>query len=444
MEQHPTLHQETAGRAHDPPAPGVQGAGVAHDPAARGTRPGLRKSPRPAGRDRSHLSLAGSPAATSPPGRARGRSGRGGLSGSWWLAVVPAAILLIVALVIASQAGSGAPRNARVVVASLPYWSIGPGTDSVLANRNDINEISPWMYGLGSNGQIILDSGINRASLTADLNRLRNRGLPIVPTVANVDTQGNWDYGTVARVLHNPALAAHQVAEIVALADSNHYAGIDLDYENLQAGDRQAFTAFVTSLAAALHAKGKILSVAVFAKASDAGYAPRNVAQDYAAIGQAADQVRLMGYDYHWDTSPAGPVAPIYWIRDVIRYARSQIPAPKIVLGIPEYGYDWSGGFGTSITWLQALRLSRQYHTGPQYDASSQSPWFTYTDASQRKHTVWFENAESAKAKLDAAQGIGGVYLWMYGYPDPGTWGVLHQTLPIPAHSASPAPGGPA
>jgi spore germination protein YaaH len=361
---------------------------------------------------------------------------------AWWLAVVPAAVLLTAVLVFASQGGSASPVNTRVVVASLPYWSIGPGTDSVLANRNDVDEVSPWMYGLGGSGQIILDSGIDLSSLRADLSRLRASGLPVVPTLANVDARGNWVYPTVARVLHDAAMARRQVAEIVALTDANHYAGIDLDYENLQAADRQAFTAFVTSLAGALHAKGKILSVALFAKASDVGYAPRNVAQDYAAIGRAADQVRLMGYDYHWDTSPPGPVAPVSWIRDVIRYATAQIPASKIILGIPEYGYDWSGGLGTSITWLQALQLSRRYHAQLRYDISSQSPWFSYTDAAHHKHTVWFENAESTRAKLDAAQGIGGVYLWMYGDPDPGTWPALHHVLPVPAHAAAPAKRG--
>jgi spore germination protein len=378
--------------------------------------------------------------AAAPPGPAGGRRRRERLSSAWWLAVLPAAVLLIAVLVIASQGGP-APANTRVVVASLPYWSIGTGTGSVLANRNDVNEVSPWMYGIGGNGQIILDSGIDVSALQADLSRLSARGLPIVPTLANVDAQGNWVYPAVARVLHDSVMARRQVAEIVALVESKHYAGIDLDYENLQAADRHAFTAFVTSLARGLHAKGKILSVALFAKASDAGYAPRNVAQDYAAIGRAADQVRLMGYDYHWDTSPPGPVAPISWIRDVIRYATTQMPASKIILGIPEYGYDWSGGIGTSITWLQAVQLSRQYRVRPRYDGSSQSPWFTYTDASHHKHTVWFENAVSSQAKLDAAQGIGGVYLWMYGNPDPGTWSVLHSVLPIPSNSAAPGPG---
>jgi spore germination protein len=411
-------------------------------PAARRTQTRSQTRSRtlaPAGRDRARLALVRPTDA--PPKRQRGRGARRrrGLSGLLWLAVVPVAILIIVFTQLI-QTGSAPPARPRLVVASLPYWNIGPGTDGVLANRDDVNEVSPWIYGVSASGQIILDAGINLPSLKAELGRLRAQGLPIVPTLANVDGQGNWTYGSIAGVLHNPARAARQIAEIVSLTDANNYAGIDLDYENLQAGDRQAFTAFVTSLAAALHAKGKILSVALFAKASNAGYAPRNVAQDYAAIGRVADQVRLMAYDYHWNTSPPGPVAPIGWIRDVVNYAKTQMPASKIVLGIPEYGYDWSGGVGTSVTWLQVLRLSRQYHVQPRYDAPSQSPWFTYTDRSGHKHTVWFENAESAQAKFEVAQGAGiaGVYLWMYGYEDPGTWAVLHQVLPIPAPSAAP------
>jgi spore germination protein len=414
-----------------------------HGPPAARPQSGLPESRRSGGDDRPRLTLAGPETSDGPPPPPprRARPRRRGLSSFAWLAVVPAAILAVALILHANQPVRTSPLGSGVVVASLPYWSIGPGTEGVLANRQDVNEVSPWMYGVGSNGQIILDSGIDKSAIDVYLNRLRAKGLPLVPTLANVDAQGNWSYGPVARTLHDPAMATRQIADIVALADSNHYAGIDLDYEDLHIGDRQAFTTFVTDLASALHAKGKVLSVALFAKTTDAGYAPRNVAQDYAAIGKVADQVRLMTYDYHWATSPPGPVAPIGWVRGVITYAKTQIPASKIVIGIPQYGYDWSGGHGASVTWQQALQLSRRYHAQPRYDASSQTPWFTYTDASGHKHTVWFENAESSRAKLDVARGagVGGVYLWMYGSPDPGTWSALNRVLPLGSDSAAPA-----
>jgi spore germination protein len=273
------------------------------------------------------------------------------------------------------------------------------------------------------------------AAVTTAITRLREAGLPVVPTLANI-TAGNWSYGPVARTLHDPALRRQQVAAIVALVVAHRYTGIDIDYENLHAGDRQAFTAFITGLAAALHAHGKILSVAVFAKTSNAGYGGANLAQDYAAIGRAADQVRVMAYNYHWAASAPGPVAPIGWVRAVLRFARTQIPASKIILGVPLYGYDWSGGHGAAITWLRAFQLGTRYHVRPHYDAAAQEPWFSYT-AGGRRHVVWFENQASSRAKFEAAAGpgTGGVFLWMFGYEDGRTWGALHATLPVPARA---------
>jgi spore germination protein YaaH len=328
----------------------------------------------------------------------------------------------------------------------MPFWNIGYSTSVVLANRSDFGEASPWMYGLTTDGQITTRCDLGQSAAVAhDLSRLRAEGLRIVPTIANV-TGGAWSYQPVARMLHSPALMAEHVAAIVALVAARDYAGIDIDYEDLLATDRQAFTLFVTRLATALQARGKILSVALFAKTTDAGYAPRNVAQDYAAIGRAADQVRLMAYDYHCATSAPGPVAPVRWVSAVLGYAQAQIPAARVVLGVPLYGYDWSDGHGTALSWLQATRLATRHHATVRYDADAQAPWFGYADSSGTAHTVWFENADSSRAKFALARGAGiaGVYLWMYGCEDTGTWSALRDARPAPgphAHATSePAP----
>jgi spore germination protein len=419
-------------------------AGRRQDLPVRRTRVGRE---RPLGRKRKRPVLTLVPPPTDGEGgppSGGGRRKRRGVDSTVWLAVVPAGILLVALTVYAFQTVRPVARpQPALVVASLPYWNIVQGTGEVLAHRAAVNEVSPWMYGLAGNDKIMLDPGIDSPTLTRALDRLRAEGLPIVPTLANVNPQGSWSYQPVASMLHSPALMTRQVAAIVSLVEQHSYAGIDIDYEDLQAGDRQAFTTFVTRLAAALHAKGKILSVALFAKASDAGYAPRNVAQDYAAIGRVADQVRLMGYDYHWNSSPAGPIAPVDWIRAVLRYAKTQIPASKIILGVPFYGYDWVGDHGTSVTWMQAVQLAKEHHATIHYDAASQAPWFDYT-APDGRHTVWFENAASSRAKFGVAQqaGIGGVYLWMYGNGEPGAWSALRQVLPTGTHSAIPTAEG--
>ncbi|HTZ93314.1 MAG TPA: glycosyl hydrolase family 18 protein [Streptosporangiaceae bacterium] len=364
----------------------------------------------------------------------------------WGHAAWPALALLAFALAAFSVATHlGDPARRTLVVASIPYWNIQHGTNVVLANRTAVNEVSPWIYGLTATGAIVPQYSPGQASaVTADIARLRAAHLSIVPSIANI-TGGAWDYPAVAHVLHNPVIMRQQVDAIVGLVQREKYAGIDIDYEELHAGDRQAFTQFATDLAAALHAHGKVLSIAVFPQTAAPAPGQPSAAQDYAALGRVADQVRVMAYNYHWANSAPGATAPIAWVRAVMRYATSQMPASKVVLGVPLFGYDWSSGTGsaaaapaTTVSWLQALRLSRQYHVSASYSKAAQAPFFSYVRRG-RKHTVWFENAASSTAMFQVAKGSGaaGVYLWMYGYEDPGTWPSLRTVLPISGSDAS-------
>jgi spore germination protein len=367
----------------------------------------------------------------------RGGRGRRALAGGAWLAIVLVGALIAAFTVLPRSAPAAPPE--RTVVASLPFWNISHGTATVLAHRGDFTEVSPWMYGLTRTAAIDAQYLPSQApAVNAAIGRLRGAGLAIVPTLANI-TAGHWSYRPVAAVLHHPARMEQQVAAIVALVRQHHYAGIDLDYENLRAGDARAFTAFVTALASALHAHGKVLSVAVFAKTTNAGSGQVNRAQNYAAIGRVSDQVRVMAYDYHWASSPPGPVAPIGWVRRVIRYAKEKIPAHKVILGIPLYGYDWSAGRGVAVSWLRAFQLATRYHARARYDTASQEAWFGYR-ASGRRHVVWFENQASSRAKFGAAagSGVGGVFLWMFGYEDTGTWSGLGQSFHFPGRAGKP------
>ena len=99
-------------------------------------------------------------------------------------------------------------------------------------------------------------------------------------------------------------------------------------------------------------------------------------------------------------------VAPLPNVRQVVEYALTEIPAQKIWLGVPNYGYDWPLPFvqgqtrATSISSQQAVALARQYGVEIQYDSWAQSPWFRYTDERGTMHEVWFEDARSIQAKL--------------------------------------------
>ena len=132
-------------------------------------------------------------------------------------------------------------------------------------------------------------------------------------------------------------------------------------------------------------------------------------------------------------------VAPLPNVRQVVEHALTEIPAEKIFLGIPNYGYDWPLPFvqGTtrarSISNQEAIQLAIQYRIAIQYDETAQAPFFHYTDANGVIHEVWFEDARSMEAKLQLISdyGLRGGGYWNLMRPFSQTWLVLASLFEI-------------
>src|SRR5690625_1698809 len=130
-------------------------------------------------------------------------------------------------------------------------------------------------------------------------------------------------------------------------------------------------------------------------------------AHDYHAHGEIADFVVLMTYEWGYSAGPPMPVSPINEVRKVVDYALTEIPANKILLGQNMYGYDWtlpvvSGGeMARALIPEQAISLAREQQAAINYDETAHAPYFTYIDAVEKQHVVWFEDARSIQAKFN-------------------------------------------
>jgi spore germination protein YaaH len=317
--------------------------------------------------------------------------------------------------------GDQPPR--AVTIGAVTYWDLPASLASVDLHRASLDEVTPWWYGLSADGSVT--PALAPETIGDAVARLRASGVRLIPTVANT-TAGTWAPDVVRPMIHDPDRRQAHVAELVALASTHDFAGLQIDYEDLAAADRQAFSLFVGELAAALHAERKVLYVTVHAKTTDGGYDQRNLAQDYAALGDSADRLVVMAYDWHWAFSAPGPIAPTWWVDDVLDYATSVVPAEKLALGVGLYGYDWSGGQGRDIRWHEASRLAAAPGATPGRDSDSDAPYLRYR-ADGVDHEVWYEDAESIGAKLELADayGVGAVEFWRLGGEDPGVWGSL-------------------
>ena len=134
-------------------------------------------------------------------------------------------------------------------------------------------------------------------------------------------------------------------------------------------------------------------------------------------------------------------VAPLPNVRRVVEYALTEIPAEKIWLGIPNYGYDWRLPYqqgvtrATSISNQYAVSLAGRYGAEIQFDTTAQTPWFRYTDENGTQHEVWFEDARSILAKLNliSEYNLSGAGYWNMMRPFPQNWqilGSMYRILP--------------
>ena len=100
-------------------------------------------------------------------------------------------------------------------------------------------------------------------------------------------------------------------------------------------------------------------------------------------------------------------VAPLPSVRKVLEYGLTEIPADKIFLGIPNYGYDWTLPYERGVTRATtlgntaAVRLAVETGSEILFDDYAKTPYFYYTDFTGTAHVVWFEDVRSLKPKYE-------------------------------------------
>lgn len=264
-------------------------------------------------------------------------------------------------------------------------------------------------------------------------------GWRVLLMVHNVEYAQQTARAVAHLVLTDDKVQARLHQQIQEVLDRYGLDGVTIDVEVVPPEDRLAYSRWIGRLAAALHARGRLLVVAVPAM-TQAGRS----AFDYRELGRLADFVAIMTYDEHWRGGRPGPVASLGWVRRVAEYAVTQIPRQKILLGLGAYGYLWGPSRSASAFPMRNVPdiLSR-LGLNPSWDPVAQVPFVRY-QADGAWYEAWFENEQSllAKAALVRQLGLGGLALWRLGYETDTFWDLLASRLQLRVAQA--APGAPA
>ena len=344
----------------------------------------------------------------------------------------------------------------------LPYWSI---ENSKYIQMDKLTEIAYFSLSIGANGKItrILDDGAEEPGYTywkksktlKDLiQKAKTNNVRVALTVIShqddvsekfLNCQNCWK--TFMKDLKSE-LNFHKISDV------------NLDFEHRELVDSTVadkYTQFIKYVKTELGNEYKDSNVIVSSFA-DSFVKPRITKPK--DIAKYADGLFIMAYDFNQPTSEnAGPVSPIggagaaqeYDIKTMLNDYIKNVPASKLILGVPYYGYNWVVnsqepnakrivgddliGFSQSQYYSDIIDLALDYKIEPKWDEVGQNPFFNYiSNSTGSMRQVYYENPKSIKIKYAMAKerNLKGVGIWALGY-DKGyqdLWNLLGEEFP--------------
>jgi len=291
---------------------------------------------------------------------------------------------------------------------------------SLKENIQSLDCLMPeWLHLTDGTGTVDLDQPAHQQEVMAFVARSKP-DLRIVPLVNNFDSASlQWQSSALATMLASPQARQHAIDALLAYVRERHFAGVNLDFENVPARSRAHLVQFTRELHAVFHPLG--LEVSQSVPLDDPAF-------DYPQLARACDYLILMAYDEHTGDGDAGSVASQAWFSQTLERRVEEVSPSRLVVAVGSYGYDWiDGGRGTEVSFQEAVRTASESEGHVGLDEDSLTPTYDYLDDRDRLHHVWFLNGVTAFNQLHDASDIDlrGYALWRLGSEDPSVWTVF-------------------
>jgi spore germination protein YaaH len=264
---------------------------------------------------------------------------------------------------------------------------------------------------------------MNDTSDPATVAALKAQGLEVHPLVHN-----QFNSKLTSAFLADAAAQSKFIGTLVNRLVEIGAQGVNIDFETMSGSDRDKYTAFVTALSAAAHAKGLTVSIDL-PRGSMAWN--HKTAYDHAKLAEAVDYIAIMAYDQFWSGSDSpGPVSALNWaeegVQDFLSYG---IPRSKLLLGIPFYVRLWELDSAGKLVSNRAVFMK-------DIPALIESTGYTVTKDAKygvdridftkegKRYVFWMEDLSTVKQRIDIAKkyDLAGVAAWRLGYEPAELW----------------------
>lgn len=310
-----------------------------------------------------------------------------------------------------------------------PYWQ---GTSWQSYQWDMLTTVAYFGVDINSNGDF---TNMHSWPVTSLINTAHANGVRVVL----VGILFNSD--AIATLLNSSTRRQNLIDNLVNTVQNAGADGVNIDFEGMPGGQRSNFVTFMSDLTDAFHSNIPGSQVTVDMPAVD-----WSDNFDVGSLASACDGLMIMGYDYHWSSSPTtGPVAPLtgsgYNVTSTINYYLNNTSnnRSKLILGVPYYGIQWPAetsspgaattGGGTAKFYSAAEGLAASYGK-LRYSPAGEIPWYRYENSSNWTQG-WYDDSLSLSLKYNLAlqEDIQGIGIWALGY-DAGRselWGALRD-----------------
>lgn len=305
----------------------------------------------------------------------------------------------------------------------LPYWNFCTG--SLKIQFDCLHVIAYFGVPVDSQGNLGDLKDFGTAAMDRLIEVARSYGVKVVLVIVNFDSN------SLSTLLSSSSARANAISNIVRTVKAGGGDGVNIDFEGLKRENKEDFVLFIGALREALNRElGEDAHLSIATPAVD-----WSDSYDYALLASIADNLFIMGYDYHWKGGPPGPVSPLHssskwgkysleWtIEDYFRNG-ADIYRDRLVLGLPLYGYDWPTtsdqvpGTATDRASAVLYRTCQQNFDiyGLIWDEASSTPYYVYYSGGW--HQAFCENRRSLREKFSLVleKGLGGTGFWALGY----------------------------
>jgi spore germination protein YaaH len=246
----------------------------------------------------------------------------------------------------------------------------------------------------------------------------------------------SFDPDLTRKVLYDEQARRNVIKQLALYARLYQLDGINLDFENIYDEDKEQLTQFVKEITDTLHVLDLKVSIDVTVPS---GVSQWSACYDRAGLGKSVDYVMLMAYDEHWRTSPvSGSVASIGWVERSLLKTLKDVPAEKLVLGVPFYMREWEENLEGEKTNVKTMTMEMAKQTikdrqlKPEWLEDKGQYYFEYIDG-DKKYRVWQEEERSMslRVKMIEQYHLAGIAAWRKGFEKNEIWQVIDQGLNV-------------